>query len=373
MKVVYLTDNLDYKNGGGRFSRELISQLKLAVPDLQQTILVKSAVGADENCLVIGTNKLVILGKFFQLRSLIRRCDLIHVFDGLPYGLLAAILAWGLHKPIIITVVGSGSVKPLQSYWSRWLLSGVYRRAERVIAISSFTAREIVKKVPGLQVEIIRPGIDRIHFLSLAASISGQPNEYAKLSPFILSVGRLKPRKGYLQSLQVFVRLREEFPLLKYVIVGSGGGEYWQKMQAYIRDYNLEDAVIILNNISDQELAKLYSAAELFLLLPQNDNFDIEGFGLVYVEAACFGLPVIGATDSGAEDALQQDFNGYLVSPADPESAKAAVRKILTNSELKQTLSLNSRTFSQQLDWSMMRQGYEKIYHELSGAYEERI
>ena len=366
MKIGYIVDNLDYKNGGGRFCRDLISQIKLALPDCEQKILVKSSSAPSENSLVLGVSKLGIIRRALRLRSFIRDCDIIHAFDGMPYGLLAALLTLGLRRKFIITVIGSGSIKLLQSFWLRLILSWVYKRAAKIIAISSYTAREIQKKVPQLNIEVITPGIDLSHFRSLAAEIAAGANEFTNLAPYILSVGRLKPRKGYLQSLRVFALLRQQFPLLKYVIVGSGEGEYWDKMQEFIADNHLTEAVVILRNISDQDLVKLYTAAELFILLPQNDNYDIEGFGLVYVEAASFGLPVIGARDSGAEDALRDGYNGALVSPNDTSEAATAAAKILANPQDRERLRQNARHFSQEMDWPVIREDYVRIYRQLT-------
>jgi glycosyltransferase involved in cell wall biosynthesis len=155
-------------------------------------------------------------------------------------------------------------------------------------------------------------------------------------------------------------------PDLHYVIVGQGDGAYRQAMLDYIDQHNLASAVTVLQHIEDRDLAQLYAQAELFLLLPQNIDFDIEGFGLVYVEAACFGLPVIGSDHSGAVDALRHEFNGYLVDPTDTEEAVSRAVAILRDPILRQQLSQHSLEFSHELDWQQIRQRYVEVYTALA-------
>jgi glycosyltransferase involved in cell wall biosynthesis len=366
MKIVYLTDNVDHKNGGGRFSSELIRQMKLAMPEIEQIVVVKSAADPTADQMVIGRGMWGFFRNFFRLRAMVREADYIHAFDGMPYGLMAALVAFGLPTKIIITFVGSGSIQPLQSPVGRSLLSWVYRRAHKVIAISSYTASEVLKRLPGLAIEVIVPGINGAYFEALRQELSADSPVTAGLKPYILTVGKLKPRKGYLQSLAVFARLHQIMPDLHYVIVGQGDGAYRQAMLDYIDQHNLASAVTVLQHIEDRDLAQLYAQAELFLLLPQNIDFDIEGFGLVYVEAACFGLPVIGSDHSGAVDALRHEFNGYLVDPTDTEEAVSRAVAILRDPILRQQLSQHSLEFSHELDWQQIRQRYVEVYTALA-------
>ncbi len=364
MKVVYITDNVDQKNGGGRFSYELIRQLKFAMPDLQQTVIVKSGSPTTDH-IVIGKGLMGFVTHFFRLRSLVGQADIVHAFDGMPYGLMATLLAWGQRAKVVITFVGSGSIQPLQSSWGRVVLSWVYRRAAKVIAISSYTASEVKKRVPDLPIEIIVPGINSAYFQALRQSLQTDQSQIGQQRPYILTVGKLKPRKGYLQSLAVFAQLKKNFPNLHYVIVGQGEGTYRQQMLDYIHEHQLDQAVTILQQVEDKELAQLYLNAELFLLLPQNIDFDIEGFGLVYVEAASFGLPVVGTRDSGAVDALRHEYNGYLVDQQDSAEATKVITAILRDPALRQRLSEHSVAFSRELDWQNIRQKYVELYSQL--------
>ncbi|MDP2709111.1 MAG: glycosyltransferase family 4 protein [bacterium] len=360
MKICFLTHNLDVKNGGGRFSLELVRQLKKIDHKLTALGLttVDSGLVWAKNILPI--DKITLILSIARIRKIFKDCDIIHALDGWPYGLIAVLAGLGLKKKIIITAIGSGSIKPLyQPLFSR-MLSGVYGRADKLTAISSYTAREIIKKVPGLKIEVIPLGVDFNAFINL-----GENLPRAIINPYIISVGRLKPRKGYLESIRVFFKVNQKMPELKYVIVGSGRGEYFKELQVLIKKLRLEDKIIFKENISDEELAALYRGAELFMLLPQNDNFDVEGFGLVYLEAAVFGLPVIGSLDCGAEDAVSDGRNGYLLEPKDIEKASRLVLLILRDKNLRQQFSRASVELAKKMTYRRMAQRYLELYKSL--------
>ncbi|MDP2812796.1 MAG: glycosyltransferase, partial [bacterium] len=149
---------------------------------------------------------------------------------------------------------------------------------------------------------------------------------------------------------------------LKYIIIGSGRGQYYRKLLGLIKELNLIDKVIFKENVSDQELVSFYKNAELFILLPQNVDYDIEGFGLVFVEAAAFGLPLIGALESGAIDAMLDGQNGFLVSPQDTKQATQKMMLILDDVQLKNSFKNKSVEFAKSLDWSIIIKKYTKIY-----------
>lgn len=295
---------------------------------------------------------------FFRLRRLIKKDDLINAFDLWPYGVMAFLAGWGFKKKFVITLVGSGSIKPLYNPAVFWLLKMVCRRADKITAISSYTAGEVLKKIPGLKIEIIPLGVDGDYFRR-QADVAGKPDVEP---PYILSVGRLKPRKGYHISLEVFARVAAVQPELKYVIVGSGQGEYFDKLRRQIKKLGLTEKVFFKQNISDQELAAFYKNASLFLLLSQNDNYDIEGFGLVFLEAAAFGLPVIGAKECGAINAVRDGENGFLIPPAYVKEAAEKTLLILQDKLLRDKMAVSSIKLSEEMTNEKLAAEYFHLY-----------
>ncbi|MBU1203304.1 glycosyltransferase family 4 protein [Patescibacteria group bacterium] len=354
MKICFLTNNLDTQNGGGRFSYELIEHVRKNIDDV--VILTTVSSGYDKEHSILSTSKIKLLFSIFKIRKIIKQCDIIYALDGFPYGIIGVLTSLGLKKKIIITAIGSGSIRPLYGKWN-FLLTWAYRRADVVTAISSYTVNEINKKID-IDIKIITPGISYQYFLD---SYNQVDDSALKYKPYILTVGRFKKRKGQLLSLKAFAKIAKEFPDLKYVFVGSSRSAYYQQVADLSRKFSLENRVIFKEAINDNELVSFYKNAELFILLPQNVNFDIEGFGLVYLEAAAFGLPVIGALRSGATDAILDKQNGFLVEPQDVDEAAEKMKLILEDSKLRHNFSHNSIVFAKSLDWSTIIKKYLNI------------
>ncbi len=362
-RICFLTNSLNTSQGGGRFSLGLIDNIK-KTNIFNIDILTTVSSGHDLEKPILYSSKIKLILSFFKIRKIFKKCDIIHAIDGFPYGVIAVIASLGLRKKIIISTVGSGSIKPLYKFYQGFLLRFAYRLSNVITTISSYTSSEIKKKVPRLDMQIITPGIDYSYFYN--ANLQDEYNQEIELyKPYILSVAKLKPRKGHYFSLSVFAKVADELPHIKYLIVGSGRGKYYKEIKQLIQNLKIEDKVIFKQNISDEELVLLYKNAEMFILLPQNDNHDIEGFGLVYIEAAAFGLPVIGCFDSGAEDAILNKQNGFLVNPDDVDNATEKVLEIMNNSSLKLEFSRKSVDFAKKNDWGYVIKYYLEIYKNL--------
>lgn|GEM_PF-493722 len=294
MRIAYLNHDTSSLTGAGRFYQSFSSAIKKLLPNVQIEALTT------EN--IIYANKFKLIFALPVIRRILSRCDVIHALDGWPYGVIAAWANKTLKKPLIITAIGTGAVKPLYSWWRRPILKWAYRRAFRVIAVSNNTKREILKFLPDLKIEVVNHGVDYERFNNENTKIY-ESTKIKSLKPYILSVGALKKRKGYEHAIKAFAQIAKIFPDLKYLILGQGSEK--TNLQLLITNYQLQNRVVFLNKLSEEEMIALYRNAELFMLLPQDDNKDIEGFGLVFLEAAAAGLPVVATKETSAEDAVR--------------------------------------------------------------------
>ncbi len=361
MKVCILANNLNTSNGGGRFASELIKHLKKNI-NIDIVALTTSGSNFDFEKPILYPNKIKLFLSLFKIRKTLKECDIVHSLDVFPYGLIAALASVGLGKKKIITAIGSGSVKPLHNRWFYLFLKLVYKTSSSITAISRYTAREVLKKVPGIEINVIVPGINYEYFSKLLPE-STSVNTSKFYNPYILSVGAIKPRKGYNLSLKVFAKISKKMPELDYVIVGSGRGEYYEELKKIIRDLSIEDKVIFKEGVPDKDLVSLYKNAELFLLLPHDIRHDIEGFGLVFVEAALFGCPSIGSMDSGAEDAIVSGKTGLLVRNDDTtEHLSEIVLNLIKNKKIKADMKSSTGHLVKKMDWNIIINEYIKIY-----------
>ena len=225
--------------------------------------------------------------------------DGVHALDCFPYGIIAAIALLGMRRPLVTTAIGTGAIQPLHRWYggiARW----AYRRADRIAAISAYTRREILRKVPDLHISVVNHAVDAEEFGGdLAIELSAiEKAEIKKLKPYILSVGGWKKRKGFEYSFAAFAEIKKRFPEMRYVLCGIGPKPQLEG------PLGLRGSVHYFKGIRWPFLKALYANAELFWLLPVDDDKDVEGFGFVFLEAAAAGLPVIGTRSSGAEDEI---------------------------------------------------------------------
>lgn len=345
MNICYLNHDTNKDTGAGKFALALVGAIKKEKPSWQLDILTHKE-GVPTNPLFLG-----------GLESKLKNYDIIHALDGWPYGVIAQKAARKLGKKYIITAVGSGAVKPLYEFIKKGMIKKAYKKSDKLVAVSSNTKKEILKVIPNLKIDVINHGVEAEKFQN------NNSNSHLKYKPYILSVGTLKKRKGYEYSVRAFAQIADKYPDLKYLIVGSGPEK--ELIESLVISNNLEGRVIILDKISEEELASLYHGAELFILLSQNDNYDIEGFGLVFLEAASCGAPVIGTTKSGAEDAVSDGENGFSVPQRDCLGAVEAMEKILSNPELKDKFSRNSLDFAKKMSWARAAEKYIEIYEDI--------
>ncbi len=357
-KICLLVHSLDIKRGGGRLSLDLVENLNKN--KIETRVLTSLGTGFDKEESILYTDKLRLLLSLGRIRKIIKECDVVHALDVFPFGIIAVVASLGLKKKIVITAVGSSSIRPLYRFGISTLSKLALKRADALTAISNYVAGEVNRKISNLNFEIIIPGINYDYFVNKPPQIGT-----VKESPYILSVAKLKPRKGHHVSLRVFAKIADKLPHIKYVIVGNGRGKYYEEIKQLIRELKIEDRIIFKQNISDEELVQLYKNAEIFILLPQNDDYDIEGFGLVYVEAAAFGLPVIGCLNSGAEDAVLDKQNGFLVKSSDIDGASEKILEIINNNSLKLKFSKESIDFAKRNDWGNIIKYYLEIYKNL--------
>lgn len=358
-RVLALTDSLDEHTGGGRYSWNIIKRLAER-PDVDMRVLVTSGSDKDieEVCLPKGLKPFTVLRTLRTVRRAAKNADIIHAFDGFPYGVLAYLGILGMrNKRLIINGVGTYTVRPLLTPYKGWFLRKAYRRAESILCISNYTLSRIKKHVPDLtNLSVVHLGVVGSKFQSNTEV--KKKNE----QPHLLVTGEVKSRKGQLFTVRAVNLLKETYPGIKLTIVGYISSEaYYKDIQKVIDKYDLQDHVEFLRGITDEELGEVYANADIYVMpsLSKGENF--EGFGLVYIEAGLYGVPSIGSRDSGAEDAIIDGKTGYLIAQESPEEIAAAVKKIFSQDDY-QALSRAARAFAQGFTWDKTVAGYINVY-----------
>jgi len=283
-----------------------------------------------------------------------RRYDVIHVHWPLPLALLGWAAQRGRSAPLVTTFYGvelrlvKSSLKLLRSF-----VAWAARRSNRVVAISSYTADE-VRSLVNVPVEVIP------YTTSLP---TGEPahRERGAGPATVLFVGRLVERKGLTHLLEAAARLRTEVPL-RVVIVGDGSER--ERLEVRARDLRVSDIVEFRGKISDDELQAAYRAADVFVLPSVHDaRGDTEGLGVVLLEAMNLGVPVIGSRIGGIVDIVVDGESGLLVPPGDAIALAAALRRVLTDTEVARRLGRAGQDrVRKDFTWDTITARWEAIY-----------
>lgn len=356
MKIGYLVYNLDGGAGWGRYARDLIEEVK----KYHEVVVVKELPDKfDDGPVLLKTGWKTFFVNWIRLFKIFRDCDIIHAIDLLPYGFVGFVIAKFMGKKFVVSGIGTYSVAPLYNKYIGWYAKLIYLLADCVVSISKYTDRQICKIVKPKRHEVVIPGIDLSKFELKSVN-------HAKNKRYMLTVGALKRRKGQDISLQAFAIARKSIPDLEYIIVGSQRDvNYFNYLKEIVAKNNLNDCVYFKQGISDDELTDLYANAQLFIMLSRNEGLHYEGFGLVFLEAAALGLPVIGTRNNGIEDAVNPNQNGFLVDQENMDQPAEAIIKICSDEKLRQEMSEKSLTWARNHDTKTQNYEYIKIYESL--------
>lgn len=365
MRICFLNINLDIKVGGGRYGWDIVENISKQ-KGIEAIVLTEAKEKSGHRLEKAVLRRSLLLRHFpnlfinaLRIRKYLKKCDIVHALDGYPYGVIAALANVGLGKKLIINGIGTFSVLPLEKPIKKTLLKWAYRKADKVLCISRFTKEQILKRIKLDNTIIINHGVNYEKF----AEQRGYQRGTTRKEKIVLSVGVLKPRKGYHISIPAIAEAKKRYKDIKYYIVGGKPVKIYLDL---VKKYDLEENVEFFQFISDEDLIKLYYQADIFLLpsVTFNDN-DFEGFGLVYLEAGACGKPVIGTHDCGAEDAIVDGVTGLLVPQNDIKKTAEAVLKLLDNPELAKKLGENGKKRAQQMSWDNVAKKYIEEYKKL--------
>jgi glycosyltransferase involved in cell wall biosynthesis len=290
--------------------------------------------------------------------------ELVHSLEAYPTGLIGYWLAKKLKKPHILTAHGTYSILAYKTLLDRLAYQHVLKNTAVLCPVSHGTANLIRYYFPNAVANIcIKPilnGNDYYKVVPYQEVINRKASEI----PTILSVGEVKARKGHHIGLQAFVHVKKMAPTARYWIVGSlNDKKYHEELLAFIARHQLKD-VNFWGKISEEQLRQCYGEASVFLMPSQQVDFHFEGFGLVYLEAGAFGLPVIGTRTGGIPDAIRDGETGFLVEPDDVEGLANALQRLLTDPHLARQMGLANRQWAETLTWERYAEEQFQVYQE---------
>jgi len=258
-----------------------------------------------------------------------------------------------------------GIKNSLRTLLVRKLERKVFEQAEKIFPVSRYTRKAILEQAPGNEHKIItvNNGVNCETFKRTALT----SNFRAKYKPhgerILLTVTRLHPYKGVDCMVQSLPEISRSVPGVKYLVVGVGPD--LPRLQELTARLGLEAQVSFLGRLALSEIVELYSLADLFVLLSREEPPDVEGFGLVFLEAAACGLPSVGGRSGGIPEAVDEGRSGWLVDPSNTHEIAATIIHLLKSPEKLKRASDCCLSRAPQQSWE---RAADKILEEMFGV-----
>ena len=284
--------------------------------------------------------------------------SIVHLVEPGPilacmYGQLVGILPKS--KRLVLTLHGSEILRFAQWPHTRLLFQRLLGSVDIVHFLSN-ACRELFLRhfdAPDRQMQVI-PGAAR--------QFHGDPQppvrqDAVKEKLVCLTVARVHPRKGQLACLEAMARLPEEVRNgLEYWIAGPVVNQrYQQKLEHFAQENHLH--VQFLGEVADAELPALFCAADIFAMSSVGHRRSIEGFGLVYLEAAAHGLPIVAHRIGGVSEAVMDGVNATLCDPENRETLAVAIWDLVRDPQVRIRMGTAGQAFAKQFSWRRIAEG----------------
>ncbi|MFD7084407.1 glycosyltransferase family 4 protein [Streptomyces sp. NPDC002181] len=213
---------------------------------------------------------------------------------------------------------------------------GEYTRSRIASALTEQAAARMVQLPPGVDEKTFHPG-------------SGGAEVRARLGltdrPVVVCVSRLVPRKGQDTLIEAMPRILAAVPDAVLLVVG--GGPYEADLRALAVSTGVADSVVFTGAVPWAELPAHYGAGDVFAMpcRTRRGGLDVEGLGIVYLEASATGLPVVAGDSGGAPDAVLEGETGWVVRGGVPEDAADRVIALLRDPELRRRMGERGRAW----------------------------
>ncbi|MEV4812894.1 glycosyltransferase family 4 protein [Micromonospora avicenniae] len=216
---------------------------------------------------------------------------------------------------------------------------GEYTRVRLARALSGLT--ELHRLAPGVDVDTYHPDVD------------GEPVR-ARLGlsdrPVVVCVSRLVPRKGQDMLIRAMPEIIRRVPDAALLVVG--GGPYRAALEKLARQVGVDRDVVFTGSVPAAELPAHYAAGDVYAMpcRTRNRGLDVEGLGIVYLEASATGLPVVAGDSGGAPDAVREGETGYVVNGRDVAQLADRVSRLLADRDLARQFGAAGRAWVEQ-EW----------------------
>jgi phosphatidylinositol alpha-1,6-mannosyltransferase len=263
-----------------------------------------------------GRFDLILSGVAYPSAILARAAQLV---TGVPYAIYS-------HGEDVTCVETRASAK--------YLLANALQGASLVMTNSSFTRNACVRLGAREEYTLpVHPAIEPEPYVNVSAERVQALRERLGLAGkvVILTLARLAPRKGHDTVVRALPKVAEVIPNVHYLVVGHGEAEPLLQLADSLR---VRDRLSVVSHVSDDELPVLFSLCDVYVMVSRWDRVsrEVEGFGIVFLEAAAAGKPTIAGNQGGSPDAVEHGVTGLVVDPESVDEVESALANLLGDS-----------------------------------------
>jgi len=294
---------------------------------------------------------------YATFRALIaaRKYDVVLLGDGV-LGVTGYLLKLLTRKPVACIIHGLDLTYKNTIYQRLWVKFFILH-IDKLIAVGNETIHQgVLRGIPESKFVFIPNGV--------APASQGKKYTRNELEALIgkkvkghilLTLGRLVKRKGISWFINNVVSMLDEEII--YIIAGTGKEE--PNILSAIQNNHLQDRVFLIGEVSDKEKQLLFSTTDIFIQPNIKVAGDMEGFGLVVLEAAASGCVVIASRLEGLTDSIQHGQNGFLVTPGNAEEYREKIESVLDNPQDKDAFGKQARVYvKSNYSWPLIAKKY---------------
>jgi glycosyltransferase involved in cell wall biosynthesis len=250
---------------------------------------------------------------------------------------------------------------------------------DKIICVSSYTRHECIKRgVPAELCEVVPNGVNLLEFADHFTpqgmrNLQMEAADCLRGRKVLLTVGRLIERKGVVHFLtEIMPRILAHRRDICYLIIGEGPQR--ELIETRIASLHLNDHVVLLGRVDDDTLHAAYHLADLFVMPNIPVQNDIEGFGLVALEAAAAGTYVVASRLDGIPEAIVPGQNGTLLDPLDSEAFATTILELLDDDAGRKQKGLKAQKYvHDHYSWDIVAKRYQGIFRQvIKEHYEAR-
>ncbi len=207
------------------------------------------------------------------------------------------------------------------------------------------------------KIVVINPGVDPVQELN-KKSVEKVESLLKHKSPRLITVSRYDKRKNHEKVIMALRNLKQIYPNIVYICVGYGDEE--ENIKKLVKQLNLEEQVMFFKDISNELRNSLLAKSNIFVMPSIIYKKSVEGFGIVYIEAAQYGVPSIGGVNGGAADAIDHEKTGLICDGNNLDAIYSSINSMIENKKYLE-YGKNAKKNSVKFKWDKIIEHYKKI------------